>query len=124
MKTVKAWTKAIKEDMEKEGLYKPTFDKSIHILAEILFERDRIHKQYIDEGAQPLVEYQSDRGSTNRRPNPLLKQWQELNNTALSYIKELGLSPAGARKAKGALLTESDNFFESWINTLENAAEE
>ena len=79
------------------GTYKKSFDHVINTLADILEERDRVRKQYLDEGAEPVV-IVSYNGSENRRPNPLLKQWTELNSQALAYWRDLGLTPAGLKK--------------------------
>ena len=78
----------------------------INTLASILEERDRVYRQYIDEGAQPLIEVVSDRGAKNNRPNPLLKQWNDLNTTALSFWRDLGLTPAGLKKINDDELKE------------------
>ena len=96
------------------GTYKKSFDQLINTLADILAERDRVRKQYIDEGAEPLVTYTSDRGNVNRQPNPLLKQWMDLNSQALTYWRDLGLTPAGLKK-----ITD-ENMKEQKGNTLEN----
>lgn len=117
--TIKQWENTIKKSIIKEGHYKPVFDRSIIILSEILYERDRIYKQFIDEGSQVLIVYESDRGSENRRPNPLLKQWQELNNTALSYLKELGLTPGGLRKIKGEVEETKQSYLDKILEKLE-----
>jgi hypothetical protein len=118
--TIKQWENTIKKAIKKEGHYKPIFDRSIVILSEILFERDRIYTQFIDEGAQVLIDYESDRGSQNRRPNPLLKQWQELNNTALSYMKELGLTPGGLKKIKCDMEIQSQSPLDRILEQLES----
>jgi hypothetical protein len=122
--TIKQWENTIKKAIKKEGHYKPIFDRSIVILSEILFERDRIYTQFIDEGAQVLIDYESDRGSQNRRPNPLLKQWQELNNTALSYMKELGLTPGGLKKIKCDMEIQSQSPLDRILEQLESEANE
>ena len=122
--TIKQWENTIKKAIKKEGHYKPIFDRSIVILSEILFERDRIYTQFIDEGAQVLIDYESDRGSQNRRPNPLLKQWQELNNTALSYMKELGLTPGGLKKIKCDMELQSQSPLDRILEQLESESDE
>ncbi len=122
--TIKQWENAIKKAIKKEGHYRPIFDRSIVILSEILFERDRIYTQFIDEGAQVLIDYESDRGSQNRRPNPLLKQWQELNNTALSYMKELGLTPGGLKKIKCDIENQSQSPLDQLLKQLEGGSDE
>lgn len=88
------------------GTYKKSFNQVINTLADVLAERDRVYKQYKDEGANPLVTIVSDRGAENRRPNPLLKQWNDLNTTALSYWRDLGLTPAGLKKINDEELKE------------------
>lgn len=88
------------------GTYKKSFDHVIATLADILEERDRVRKQYLDEGAEPLVTVVSDRGAENRRPNPLLRQWNDLNTTALAYWRDLGLTPAGLKKINDETLKE------------------
>lgn len=122
--TIKQWEKLIKKALTEEGHYRAVFDRSIIVLSEILFERERIYKQYMDEGGQILVEYESDRGSTNRRPNPLLDQWQKLNNTALQYFKELGLTPGGLTKIKGEIEQNKQSPLDVIINNLEKGAAE
>ena len=96
------------------GTYKKSFDQVINTLADVLAERDRIYKKYIDEGAQPLVTVTSDRGAENKRPNPLLKQWNEMNTTALSYWRDLGLTPAGLKKIN------DDELKEKKVSTLDS----
>lgn len=94
----KQYQTRIETASKNAGTYQKYFRQMIVTLADILAERDRVRKQYIDEGAQPLVEIVSDRGAVNRRPNPLLKQWQDLNTQALNYWRDLGLTPAGLKK--------------------------
>ena len=107
--------------MTQAGTYQKLFDSVIASLSEILEERDRLRKQYLDSGAQPLVVVTSDRGAENMRPNPLLKQWTELNNQALSYWRDLGLTPAGLRKINEDAMTERKlSPLEAVLNVLEN----
>ena len=84
--------------MRKADIYENYYDEVVKTLAHVLSERDRIYDQYIKEGAQPIVDVVSDRGAQQRRPNPLLDQWNKLNQTALAYWKELGMTPAGLKK--------------------------
>lgn len=88
--------------------YIPAFQITIGICAEILEERDKVHDEYIKTGARPVIEFTSDRGAVNLKPNPLLKQWQELNTTALSYLRDLGITPAGLRKLQGQIPKEEE----------------
>lgn len=86
-------------------LYKPEFTSVIRTLSDILEERDRVRKQYKDEGSHPMVTVISDRGAENQRKNPLLSTWQELNRDALQYWRDLGLTPAGFAKLNDGVAT-------------------
>ena len=98
-----SYIKLIKEQIKIDADYIASFKTTIDILAEILEERDKIYKQYIDEGANPTIIFESDRGAKNPKPNPLFKQWQELNIQALGYLRDLGLTAAGLRKLSGQI---------------------
>lgn len=99
----KTWTKRITEQIKIDRAYLPSFQTTIDILAEILEERDRVYSAYIEDGRRPTIVFTTDRGAQNPKPNPLLRQWQDLNVTALQYLRDLGLSPAGLRKLQGQL---------------------
>ena len=98
-----AWKKEIEKQIKFDAEYIPSFATTIKILSEMLEERDRIYEEYINTGARPVIEFTSDRGAVNLKPNPLLKLWQELNNTALQYCNALGITPTGLRKLGGQL---------------------
>lgn len=98
-----AWEKRIKEQIKIDAEFIPSFATTISILAEILEERDNVYAAYRDDGARPVIKFTSDRGAENPKQNPLLKQWQELNTTALAYLRDLGLTAAGLRKLQGQL---------------------
>ena len=99
----KEWKTILESQIKYDHDYLPSFQTSIMILSEILEERDNVHDEYIKTGAKPIIEFTSDRGAVNPKPNPLLKQWQELNTSALSYLRELGLTAAGLRKLQGQI---------------------
>lgn len=97
------WRGVIIGQMNVESELLGSFLTTIDILAEILEERDNIKREYENEGSSPLVEFTTDRGAVNKKPNPLLRQWQDLNVTALQYLRDLGLTAAGLRKLQGQL---------------------
>lgn len=96
--TAKKWITQIKKKMAIVGVKYEGFENVVKTLSELLEERDRVYEQYQDEGSHPLIEYVSDRGKSNMVTNPLLKEWQQMNRDALTYWKELGLTPAGLKK--------------------------
>ncbi len=98
-----SWAKHIKEQIKIDAEYIPSFETTICILAEILEERDNVYAAYQKDGARPVITFTSDRGAENPKQNPLLRQWQELNTTALAYLRDLGLTAAGLRKLRGQM---------------------
>jgi len=106
--TQEEWKKTIKEQIKFDKNYIPSFDTTLQILSEMLAERDNVYNMYLESGARPVVEFTSDRGATNLKQNPLLKQWTELNQSALLYLRDLGLTPAGLRKLQGQLPKERE----------------
>lgn len=102
------WKKRIQSAAEQAGTYKPCFDEVISTLAGILEKRDEALKAYEESGEGPIVEYTNKGGSTNKVKNPALTLWDDLNKSALSYWRELGLTPAGLKKLKDDAL-RSDN---------------
>ena len=96
--TSKSWIAEIKKQMSLKGVDYAGFGNVIQTLAELLEQRDKLYKQYQDEGSEVMVLYVSDRGQENMIINPLLKEWQNMNRDALVYWRELGLTPAGLKK--------------------------
>lgn len=96
--TARAWRKKIIEQMSAKGVKSDGFEHVIETLADILEERDAIYTQYKAEGGHVLIEKVSDRGATNMVVNPLLREWQDMNRDALTYWRELGLTPQGLKK--------------------------
>lgn len=95
------WVKKITEDCEKVGTYKPSFDKTIETLAQILEQRDQVHKKYVDGGSNPTIIVTTDRSEKeNIHKNPLINMELDLNRAALSYWESLGLTPSGLKKLK------------------------
>lgn len=105
--TAKQYKRVIEKRLKENNTYLPAFDNTIIILSEMLEERERVYVEYINTGARPVIEFTSDRGAVNLKPNPLLKQWQEINAGALLYLRELGLTAAGLKKLQGGqIITE------------------
>lgn len=83
------------------GTYQTSFNSAIDALAKILEQRDAAQTQFKDEGSILIIEKISDRGSVNTAINPLVRLIDMLNSTALSYWRELGLTPASFKKMTG-----------------------
>ena len=96
--TKNSWKRKIIEQMQAAGTYRDAFLPAIESLALLLAERDRVYAEFKEGGYEPLVEVTSDRGAVNMRRNPLLELWITLNRDALTYWRDLGLTPAGLKK--------------------------
>lgn len=92
-----AWKRRIKKACQEAGTYRPYFDSVITSLAEILEGRDAVRKYYIESGAEPIVMRTNKGGHTNVEKNPILAVYDDMNNTAMTYWKELGLTPKGLK---------------------------
>lgn len=113
------WKKRIESASKQAGTYKPCFDSVIDTLASILEKRDEALKAYEASGEGPIVEYTNKGGSTNMVKNPGLTLWDDLNKSALSYWRELGLTPAGLKKLKDdALKSENKASFSDLLGKI------
>lgn len=93
------WFRRIKQYCEDAGTYKVYFTPVIDTLAQILEDRDVARQQYIDDGAKPIIDKHTERtDKTNKAKNPALILINDLNNQALQYWRDLGLTPAGLKK--------------------------
>lgn len=91
------WKKIIKAQSEGVGTYQKEFDPLIDTLADILQQRDAAYKEFIDSGGETVVLVISDRGAENYRKNPRLQAWIDLNSQAMTFWKEMGLSPSSLK---------------------------
>lgn len=94
----KAWKNRIITATKAVDTYQDAFMSVIDTLAIILSERDKTYEKYVENGSESVVEYTNKNGSTNLVKNPLLVTWSDLNAQALSYWRDLGLTPAGLKK--------------------------
>ena len=99
-----SWKKKILNACRDAGTYRPCFDSVIETLSVILEQRDLTFASYEAEGAQPILEYTNSAGATNKSKNPALILWNDLNTSALSYWRDLGLTPAGLKKIDEAAM--------------------
>lgn len=93
-----SWKRKVNKEMRAVGTYKPSFDMTVDSLCEILAKRDKALDEFEDSGEEILVRTQTDRGAVNYKQNPLLTVWMHLNDQALTYWRELGLTPSGLKK--------------------------
>ena len=92
------WKSLVIRQMTGIGIYRKEFDSVIDEASKLFEQRDSAYKQFLDNGAEMLVEKVSDRGAVNLVKNPLLSIWEDLNKDALAYWRDLGLTPAGLKR--------------------------
>lgn len=92
------WKKRIKKACTDAGTYKPFFDSVIETLASILERRDMAEEQFVQTGGRVVVSHTTKTGATNIVQNPALRVVNDLNRDALTYWRDLGLTPAGYKK--------------------------
>lgn len=100
--TAAQWKRKIKKATADAGTYRNIFDAAIDTLSDVLEQRDRAKEQFIKSGGNMVISYTNKGGATNPSKNPFMLAWDDLNSTALSYWRELGLTPASFRKMTGA----------------------
>lgn len=93
----------------------------IDTLSDILEKRDRANEQFMASGNNAVISHTNKAGATNLTKNPLLQAVTELNASALSYWRDLGLTPAGLKKINDSALknVKKDNFTETLSKLFE-----
>lgn len=100
--TAEHWKRKIKKAARDAGTYQKIFDAVIDTLSDVLEQRDRAFEQFFASGGNMVISYTNKGGATNPTKNPFMHAWNDLNTTALSYWRELGLTPASLRKMTGS----------------------
>lgn len=98
------WKTEIVEACKKAGTYKSYFDAIIDTLAETMEMRDNAREKFYKSGGQTVVSHTNQGGNTNIVKNPMLVVVDDLNKTALSYWRDLGLTPAGLKRINESAL--------------------
>ena len=86
------WHNRIVQSCKDAGTYEPYFENVIDTLAGIMENRDRAQEQYEIMKCQPVIQHTNKGGNTNLVKNPALVLINEMNQQALAYWKELGLT--------------------------------
>lgn len=105
----RAWKTKIKKACREAGTYKQYFDHVIDTLAGILEKRDQAWEEYEESEEGLTIEQTNKSGHTNTVKNPLICIWDDMNKSALTYWKELGLTPAGLKKINEECFAAKEN---------------
>lgn len=92
-----AWRNKIKKACMDAGTYRTYFDQVIDTLADILEKRDNAQELFKKYGGSTIVKHTNKGGATNLEKNPALVIVDDLNRTALTYWRDLGLTPKGLK---------------------------
>lgn len=92
------WKSLITDACKAAGTYRSFFDAVIDTLAGIMETRDEAAAQYEASGGNPVVVHTNKGGNANIVKNPVLVALNDLNQSALAYWRDLGLTPAGLRR--------------------------
>lgn len=92
------WKNKIKKACDDAGTYRAFFDPIIDTLAGILEQRDMAQEVFDKTGGDVIVLHTNKAGATNAELNPALRLINDLNRDALTYWRDLGLTPAGLKK--------------------------
>jgi phage terminase small subunit len=115
----KKWIAKIKALMRKAGTWEAHYQPIVETLADVLAQRDEIYERYRADGSEPVVIHTNKFGAENATKNPLLTLWMDLNTQALTYWRDLGLTPAALKKITGEVKKEEKG--SALIRALESA---
>ena len=108
------WRRIITESCEKVGTNEPQYEPVMDTLAGILEKRDLAEAEFEASGGEcMIVKINTRSGEPNQAKNPALSLYMDLNTQALSYWRDLRLTPAGLKKINADALNAkatSDGF--------------
>ena len=113
------WRKAIVAACTEAGTYRAVYDHPIDTLADIMAKRDKAEEQYQETGSRPVYMHTNKAGAANLTVNPILNVINKLNEQALAYWRDLGLTPAGMKKLGGEIDKQGVGAFEAILARLE-----
>ena len=118
----KDWKELIIDKCNEAVTMKHAFEVTIDILSEIMEQRDIVYSEYQKSGCKPVIIKTLDRGNKNPYKNPLLDIWVKLNDQALVYLRDLGITPKGLKQLdEMAIKTRPDeDALSKAIRELEN----
>lgn len=113
------WVVRIKIACTEAGTYQKWFDDIIDTLAGIMENRDKAQDQFINTfGGKPVVSHTNKGGNTNLVKNPALVLVNDLNATALSYWRDLGLTPKGFQQMQSSGFKKQEATFEDVLKNI------
>lgn len=112
------WKDKIRTACEEAGTYRPFFDSAIDTLSGILEKRDDAEEKYWASGGNPVITHTNKAKETNIVKNPILMMLNDLNAQALTYWRDLGLTPAGYKKLNADVVENKRDGFEKLLEKV------
>ena len=109
---------------KEAGTYKNTYDMVIDDLADILVMRESAIESYRENGNAAIIEHVNIGGNSNYVKNPAITIIIEINQLALSYWRELGLTPKGFKNLGAEVVKEEKSALLTLINKIEQDSKE
>lgn len=82
-----------RKKMKSLGIYKPEYDQTIGIYADMLHQYNTFSEQF-EKSEYQITELQTNRvGAVNERKVPLYVAMESLRKDIITYTNQLGLSP-------------------------------
>ena len=95
--TAKQWKTKIEKACVDVGTYSKSFDAAIDTLSCILQKRDETEALFDEQGRDYILSHTNAAGAVNTEQNPLIRLINDLNRDALTYWRDLGLTPKGLK---------------------------
>ena len=119
-KKVDAHKRRIIKKCKEAGTYNVAFTITIDLLAQTLAIRDDAYQKFLEGGGNTVVEHTPDRGEVaNLVKNPALVIVRDFTTLAMSYLKELGLTPKEADKIAGLAADKPADAFMRGLEELD-----
>ena len=96
--TERGYRSDIKQKCIALGVWREEFEKSQKRLAKIYCRIDKVEELFIKSGESFIIKVTNNKGATNTARNPFIAELDILYDQALTYEKELGLTPAALKK--------------------------
>lgn len=111
------WKELIVKNCEEAGTYENFFVPVIDTLSTILERRDDAEELFAQTGSKVIVKHTNKAGAQNIEQNPVLRMINDLNRDALTYWRDLGLTPSGYKKLNADVVKKNTS------NSLEKLLE-
>lgn len=97
--TAKEFKSKIKSKMKKVGTYNIAFEFGIDKLADALADYEKAQEAFAESGGKFVISFTNKAGAENMVKNPYYGTIEKLRADILAYMRELGITPAGQKKA-------------------------